>query len=219
MITFTEDDHDALACLFACNSAGVPTYAGYRPEVREIPNGDGRVDAAKRYLHVAKKYAPPEFAMNILARAHWLACDVAEKLGVPAEFYPRVENSTLRVLEYPAGAGTEEHTDFDLFTLNLWRSTPEDHEQYVTFEGDSCQWMPGINGAYHLGELAEIIGLGPAVKHRVPARLYPQRALVYFAMPAGAAELPQPVARFLADGPLTVDTWLRDRLARSRVYK
>jgi hypothetical protein len=224
-VIFDANDHAALATLFALRSDGTPVYAGYKPHVAEAPNGDGRVDARKRYLHVAQKYAPPQWALDILSRAHWEACRVAEAIGVPAEFYPRVENSTLRVLDYPAGAGTEEHTDFDLFTLNLWRSTPNDHEAWehhtdtVAHTGAEWnEWTPGAD-AYHMGELGELVGLGPAVKHRVPARPYAQRALVYFAMPANAAELPQPVERFLHDGPLTVADWLKERLSRSRVYK
>lgn len=242
--------HAELAQLFDAT----PPYPGYKPEVKEAPNGDGRVDAGKRYLHVAKKYGlPSEDAAAILACAHWEACRVAEEIGVPAEFYPRVENSTLRVLEYPsaacvrraggdtcmfcdalthdsdtyicpvrgAGNGSAEHTDFDLFTLNLWRST-DDHQHWDPWllfgEGG---WAQGA-APYHRGELGELIGLGPAVKHRVPARPYPQRAIVYFAMPAGAARLPcstcSPGDKCVGFG-LTVNEWLADRYARSRVYK
>lgn len=166
------------------------------------------------------------FAEDYLARAHYEACLVATKLGVPAAFMPRAEFGALRVLEYPsaahdyepnpmgkgrscsgcgatvgrpvtpslcpalaAGAGTAEHTDIDLFTLNLWRSTPEDHEQETYTHDGGTQWARGTP-VYHMGELGEIIGLGSAVAHRVPARPYTQRALVYFAIPDHAARLP-----------------------------
>ena len=162
MSAFTEHDHARLARLFALNGFGDPIYAGYRPTVREAPNGDtkecetckgegwryiapapgeapsgeaecpachgtGRVpnvDAGKRYLHVALKYNPPAWAVEYLARAHFEACRVATALGVPPEFRPHEADATLRVLEYPAGAGSVEHTDFDLFTILCWRSTP-----------------------------------------------------------------------------------------------
>lgn len=197
--------------------SGLPEYGGYTPAVREVPNGDGNVDVGKRYLHVALKHDPPEWAVRHLARAHWEACRVAEALRVPDAFYPRVENGTLRVLEYPIGAGSAEHTDFDLFTLNLWRSTPEDHEQHEF----GPVWTRGAR-AHHIGEIGELVGLGPATPHRVPARPYAQRAIVYFAMPAGAARLP---LRALPDAVEphernrpTVSEWVAERIARSRVY-
>lgn len=311
---FTESDHARLATLFdgvretrpydatiaqpAFNVTGTP-YPGYRPEVREAPNGDtkacpecggapyheddclddsacecppnrcctgckgtGRVpnvDAegpcpalsrslgqicafcraergepcrgapAKRFLHVAPKYDPPAWAVAYLARAHWEACRVAEALNVPAAYYPRVADGTLRVLEYPAGAGTAEHTDFNLFTIVLWRSTPGDlvikrtwQETQVPAEWESrridgARLSPGL----HIGELGELVGLGPATPHRVPARPYTQKSLIYFALPSHSAELPRPVT-FEAQGGLarvtahTVGQWLAARKARSR---
>jgi hypothetical protein len=33
-----------------------PLWPGYRPNIVEAPNGDGRLDAEKRYAHVAPKY-------------------------------------------------------------------------------------------------------------------------------------------------------------------
>lgn len=236
-----------------------PPYAGYKPETREAPNGDtklcpecgglgderwrpckgacrgtGRVpnvDASKRYLHVALKYNPPEWALKYLARAHWEACRVAEALGVPAEFYPRTADGTLRVLEYPAGAGSAEHTDFDLFTILCWRSHPEDLELYPELypeDGhhprleDARAMSPGL----HIGELGELAGLGPATPHRVPARPYVQRSIVYFAMPDHAARLPDSCIcprpdwnghRKSCMSGLTVGEWLTERVARSRV--
>jgi hypothetical protein len=258
---------------------GTGPYAGYKPDTREAPNGDtklcpecegarvgqpravacktcgnsGRVpnvDTGKRYLHVALKYNPPAWALAYLARAHFEACRVAEALGVPAEFYPRVADGTLRVLEYPSaahnirgvhtvsgcvacgtsvlatrfdprgvcpalapGSGSAEHTDFDLFTVNLWRSTPEDHEQIVIHDG-GCYgpepvWEPGAR-EFHIGELGELVGLGPATPHRVPARPYVQKSIVYFAMPDHDTWLP-------LEACPTVGEWLKERMARSRV--
>lgn len=201
---FNRDAHDQLSELFD------PTlkYAGYKPNVLEAPNGDGNIDATKRYLHVALKYNPPAWAMWYLARAHFEACRIAEAIGVPAEFYPKVEDGTLRVLEYPAGAGSAEHTDFDLFTVHCYRSTPED---FVIAEGPKRPTQAtDIDPHVHIGEIAEAIGLGTATRHHVPARPYPQQAIVYFAMPAKSARLP---------GGLTSGEWVADRYARSRVYK
>jgi hypothetical protein len=190
-------------------------YAGYKPEVLEAPNGDGKIDATKRYLHVALKYDPPEWARWFLARAHFEACRIAEAIDVPAEFYPTVEDGTLRVLDYPAGSGSAEHTDFDLFTVHCYRSTPEDfvrvREGLSIADSGRLYAAEKIDPHVHFGELGQEIGLGPATRHYVPERPYAQQAIVYFAMPSLNAVLP---------GGVTVRTWLEDRkTARGRVYK
>lgn len=189
-----------------------PVYAGYRPNVRELPNGDGKLDAEKRFLHIALKYNPPEWALRYLARAHFEACRIAEQLGVPAEFYPRVADGTLRVLEYPVGAGTHEHTDFDLFTVNCWRSHPTDLMAGPCIKTDALRALePGL---VHMGELGEAIGLAQATPHHVPGRPYEQYSIVYFAMPDHAAQLPNTIGR--EAGGMTVGEWLKERKERSR---
>lgn len=218
---FDHRDWRALADLFKGrfgNPNGAP-YAGYKPEVREAPNGDGVIDAAKRYLHVALKYNPPQWARVYLAQAHFEACRVAEAMGVDPRYYPRVADGTLRVLDYPAGAGTARHTDFDLFTIVCYRSTPDD-----LWMADGADAGPGspsprdlgraINPGLHIGEIGELCGLGPATPHSVPARPYRQQSIVYFAMPDHAAHLPG-VHENLTEGP-TVGEWLKERIARSR---
>jgi len=198
-----------------------PGYAGYKPDQGESPNSDGKVDIGKRYLHVAPKYNPPLWAQNYVAAAHYEACRIAEKLKVPDAFYPRHENSTLRVLDYPAGTGTVEHTDFDLFTVNLWRSTPEDHEQHEVRTHDGARWWTSGTPSHHTGRIGTLVGMGDASPHRVPARDYPQRAIVYFAMPAMAAAFPCVVFERDADGNSvpcrTVKEWLAVVYSQSRV--
>jgi hypothetical protein len=200
MKLFTSLDHAKLCTLFG------PGYAGYKPAVLEAPNGDGNIDAAKRYLHVALKYDPPAWAREYLARAHFEACRIAEAIGVPDKYYPRVENGTLRVLEYPPGAGSAQHTDFDLFTVHCYRSTPEDFIVADAVDARAAAVDPDV----HFGDIGQEIGLGRATRHRVPARPYAQQAIVYFAMPANGARMP--------DGTCAID-WIADRYARSRVYK
>jgi hypothetical protein len=221
---FSRYDWIELAQLF--NTQG---YGGYKPTVREAPNSDGTVDVGKRYLHVNIKYNPPDWAVPFLARAHFEACKIAEALHVPDAFYPRVENGTLRVLDYPVGAGTVEHTDFDLFTVNLWRNTPSDVEQKSPDHPDwrtSEQWTTGAP-AYHMGRIGELVGLGPATPHRVPGRPYMQKALIYFAMPAMNATFPRRLyenvdafqkGEFSAWSGRTVREWLDDVYSKSRVY-
>ena len=208
MKLFNASDWNCLSSLFG------PEYAGYKPNVLEAPNGDGKIDAQKRYLHVALKYNPPSWAKAYLARAHFEACRIAEAIGVPEAYYPKVENGTLRVLEYPPGAGSAEHTDFDLFTVHCYRSTPDD---FVQLEDRQPNMSPiSRRGAYeldpdvHFGDIGQEIGLGPATRHMVPERPYAQQAIVYFAMPANDARMP--------NGARAID-WIADRYARSRVYK
>lgn len=244
---FDECDHRKLAGLFSPgaidDALGFATaYPGYRPEVSEAPNSDGNVDTAKRYLHVALKYDPPAWAVSYLARAHFEACRVAEALKVPDAFYPRVENGTLRVLEYPPGAGSAEHTDFDLFTILLWRSTPEDLEINGSAWSNRVSATSALGRALaidpslHIGRLGALVGLGPATPHRVPARPYAQKSIVYFAMPANDAILPihdhlgKPCEKCgsssrLEDYPysnwssLRVREWLAETMKSSRVCR
>jgi hypothetical protein len=197
-VIFNAFHYASLASLFR-----KPAYAGYRPEIVEAPNGDGKIDAKKRYLHIALKYDPPPWAVTRLARAHFEACRIAEALGVPAEFYPKVENGTLRVLDYPAGAGSAEHTDFDLFTVHCYRNSPEDFVRLDPVDPRA----EAVDPAVHIGEIGEFVRLGKATRHYVPERPHPQYAIVYFAMPAQDAVLPS---------GQTVRDWVAERTARSR---
>lgn len=181
-----------------------PGYAGYKPNTAEAPNGDANVDRQKRYLHIAMKYDPPAWAREYLARAHFEACRIAEVLGVPDHLYPRVADGTLRVLNYPAGASSAPHTDFDLFTVHCYRNT---WEQFVRHDPVDPR-AEAIDPDVHLGEIAELCGLGKATRHEVLPSKWPQFSIVYFAMPAHDADLP---------GGQTVGLWLAERYARSRV--
>ncbi len=206
MKLFNADDHAKLCTLFS------ERYAGYKPDVLEAPNGDGKIDATKRYLHVALKYNPPEWARSYLARAHFEACRIAEAIGVPETYYPKVENGTLRVLDYPPGSGSAEHTDFDLFTVHCYRSTPDDFVKVHSYELPDWTRVSAerIDPDVHFGDIGEAVGLGGATRHYVPERDYSQQAIVYFAMPANGALMPSGE---------TAIKWIADRYARSRVYK
>lgn len=239
-------------------------YPGYKPAVREAPNGDtkvcpacrgechcvdmgatmaclthagcpchdnckscrgtGRVpnvDASKRYLHIADKYNPPAWARVYQDVAYAHAARVAEALKVPREFFPVPSAGALRILEYPVGAGSAEHCDFDLFTVLCWRETPEDLEltrnRFEPGHAEKMRAATELNPGLHIGELGELVGLGPATPHRVPARPYVQRSIVYFALPDHAAILP---GTWIHDDgsrkPQTVGEWLDERMKRSR---
>lgn len=209
---FTRRDYDDLSTLFDPEAE----YKGYKPNVRERPDGDARVDADKMFLHVALKYSPPGWALECLYHAHRIACGIAEAAGVPGEWRPAIENATLRVLYYPAGAGTEEHADFDLLTVNCWRD-PAFGIEVPTDDG----WIGG-GMVYHVGELGTMCGMGPATRHRVVGRQYEQRSIVYFASPAMATPLPEPITfpaieGFAAKTVTTTGEWQIERTARSRV--
>jgi hypothetical protein len=179
-----------------------PGYAGYTPAMAEAPNGDGVVDVQKRYAHLAKKYLPGvtnydrSFCEEVLEQCVDEARDLAGAIDIPTKFWPTIEDSTLRLLEYPPGATSAQHTDFDLFTLNLYRS----HGEYL------------VPRSYmHVGELMEVVTGQKATSHHVDAHpTQTQRSVVFFAMPPLDAVLPTGV---------TVRDWLTERKARSRVAK
>lgn len=199
---FTKNDYDALAAIvFRPEYPGNATARG----VVEAPNGDGKLDAQKRYAHVAVKYlrqmgdagmtwGQQIRLMGFLDRAHDEAVRVARHSGlIPEAYMPSYEHGALRVLEYPVGVGGEPHTDFDLFTLNLYRDVSN----------------PGLPpDLVHMGEIGELVGCGPATPHRVDPLPTPQHSIVYFAIPDHAAVLPTGV---------TVGEWIAERIARSRV--
>lgn len=223
---FTKQDYDRLHELVFQDD-----YPGYRREVREIPNGDGKVDADKRYAHVATKYLAKDNnrdrsleLLGWLNHAHALALDVAAVLDVPRDFRPKVTECALRILEYPQGVGGHEHTDFDLFTLSLFRSEPwrlklAQPGTYI----DGAQLVPdppynrlirarSINRGLHIGELGALVGLGEATRHHVEPSDQVQHSIVYFALPSPDASL-----RDYVRSPATAGEWLAERYARSRV--
>lgn len=236
---FTADDYQTLhSIVFATDADGRPRYPGYRPEVVELPNGDGRADREKRYAHVSYKnlYKSPSvplysgltpaewcYLLDTLRFAHAEALRVARALGAPEAFMPDIRYSALRVLEYPPGATSARHTDFDLFTLLCYRDRPEGLVRHPRHDQDEPGLDPdsldAIAPGLHIGELGEIVGLGPATPHEVvpvyeTARVYgmpeggrpgpllktvpgapaPQHSIVYFAIPDHAAVLRQKVA-------------------------
>lgn len=200
---FSATDYDRLAAL--CFAPGAPYD---RTVYTELPNGDGKADVGKRYAHVATKYLqqdsdPARVAelSLVLRRAFELSLQVAAKLGSPP---PQLEACALRILHYPPDVGSNRHTDFDLFTLPLFRNV----------------WLPFVcNGAplprkirklctrAHLGELGELLGLGPATPHEVLPYAGEQKSIVFFALPDPELKLP--------DGR-TAGEWLAERYSRSR---
>lgn len=195
------------------------SYPGYRPTVQEIPNGDGKVDADKRFAHIAEKYlkdfndeGAKKVLNAVLDEAHNLAIKVAKKLEVPEAFMPVRAYSNMRILEYPAGAVSNLHTDFDLFTLMVYRDQPEYFRCREGLErsGSVSERLSAareLNPQLHLGEIGELIGLGEATPHEVVASSSPQHSIVYFAIPEHKLVLPTGI---------TLGDWLVERMSRSR---
>ena len=185
---------------------------GYNPEVQEAPNGDDNWDTKKRYAHIAPKYGfSKDLAFELWNDARDEAQEVADDLDLN---FTIGQDSTLRILEYPPGATTAPHTDFDLFTLSIYRSNPkafhylDEDDKYLTTPTDSLwELHPGL----HYGELlTEFKPELLADKHEVVATDEPQYSIVFFAMP--------PLNLMLPKGT-SVSSWLEERKARSRRLK
>lgn len=190
---FSESDYETLR-----RHAFADYYAGYRPQVQEAPNGDDVWDTAKRYAHVALKYSPGPALLEAFNLAFEEARRVHRALEAPPHLIPSRQECCLRILDYPPAAGSAEHTDFDFFTLQLYRDKPEAFVYSVAPEDDA------ISRGIHFGEMAEVCGFRKATPHKVRPMMTRQRSIVFFALPARHATL------------LTAGEWLDERYARSR---
>jgi isopenicillin N synthase-like dioxygenase len=199
-------------------------YAGYKPTVKEIPNGDGKVDAEKRFAHVAPKYFTPgdeaeaKFLGMYLEEAHSVALQVAKALRLPKPFWPRIEYGALRILDYPPGAVSNKHEDFDLFTLMCFRDDVSCFKADCVEDFDTMLTLSAArryNGGLHFGQLGEAIGIAKATPHEVIASEQRQRSIVYFAIPDHKIFLPYGTTGDV-HGAITVRDWLNSRMARSR---
>jgi hypothetical protein len=160
---FTKEEYEALHALVFR-----PDYSGYRPSVLEIPNGDGKADTEKRYAHVAPKYFTTdeqrETLTPYLEKAFNLARAAADLAKFPADFMPDIRYGALRVLDYPPGAVSNLHEDFDLFTLMMYRDQPDRfvaHDDKPTLGGSSpTRWPPGSLDPVHV-EPSRIVALHP----------------------------------------------------------
>jgi hypothetical protein len=177
-------------------------YSGYKPTVKEIPNGDGKVDAEKRYAHVAPKYFKTdeqrEALTPYLEKAFNLARAAGDIAKLPPEYMPDIRYGALRILDYPPGAVSNKHEDFDLFTLMIYRDQPD---RFVSDE------VPDSKAIERIRLLNKQAHLGQATPHEVLASNSRQHSIVYFAIPDWESVLP--------DGTKVID-WLNERMARSR---
>lgn len=207
---FTEDDYNILHDL-----TFVDGFPGFTPDVIESPNGDGNLDSEKLYSHVSWKYlnqlpfgTERSTLTEYLQKAHVLAEAAAWELNLPVKWHPHFASGTLRILKYPPGAVTHPHTDFDLFTINMYRNETE----HFVYPNDDAPIFnnPHLKNTFQTGELLEILGYGKATVHEVLPSQDVQKSIVYFAIPNPELTLPC---------DMTVKDWLDERLARSRYYE
>lgn len=192
-----------------------PDYPGYRPNVVESPNGDANWDTEKRYSHIALKYleqyedeARRDMLTSYLVEAHNKALEVARMIGVPDAFMPDIRYGALRILDYPPGAVTHPHKDFDLFTLMLYRNQPD---KFKYLSGEPAFHIQTMSKQIHYGEILEMVmPEHRATEHEVEAVTEGephQHSAVYFTIPDHATVLPSGE---------TVGEWLDERMGRSR---
>lgn len=203
---FSKEEYDRLNELVF-----VPGYSGYKPEVKEIPNGDGKVDADKRYAHVAPKYFKTDEQRELLTpyleRAFQMASAAASLAKIPKAYMPDIRYGALRILDYPPGSVSNKHEDLDLFTLMMYRDQPDRFVADEVPDTKAIERIRLLNKQAHLGQLGEAIGLGQATPHEVLASNTRQCSIVYFSIPDWESILPS--------GEKVID-WLNERMARSR---
>lgn len=168
------------------------------------------------YAHLAPKYMhnwcdkglycfsrKSSNAFALLNSLRQVASERAISMGIGPDFLPRLEDGTLRFLRYPPGACIDKHTDFNLFTMPLWRSSWENYQVDA----------PHGKGELHVGEILAMLQPGcDATVHYTTASEVWQYSVVYFAMPSLASVLPN---------GMTVADWLveRKKAARTRDHK
>lgn len=190
-------------------------YPGHKPKVVESPNGDGVKDVGKRYAHVNRLYIEQWekkdgvkslvaecTLLEYLEKCHEKALEIAVDLGIPPDFWPSERHSTLRVLEYLPYTGSARHTDFDLFTVPVYRNNPNALE---LTGGHVFKNHPGVQVGQLYQELyPNIIATGHYVRAKSK---YWQYSAVYFAIPDHASELPS---------GQTVGSWIEEKMKERR---
>lgn len=193
---FTEQEYNRIHQL----TFQTPGYTGYRPEVQEAPNGDGNWDEQKKYAHVATKYNPCSELMFYYGKAFAEASRVCKELDVPRSLMPDWHSCCMRILDYPPGASSAEHTDFDFLTIQLYR----EHQEGFIRSGTVEQADESISTGIHFGEMAEVANFRKAMPHSVKGLPIRQKSIVFFVLPNPDVPL------------ITAGEWLSERYARSR---
>ena len=188
-------------------------YPGYTPLIIEAPNGDNNWDNNKLYAHISPKYLSRynnKYNSNILW--HYYNKSIIEGtricklLNLSKDYYP-VEDSTLRILKYPAGSTTAPHTDFDLFTLSLFRNIKDTFKYLDKSEPELLKFAKQNSDGIHFGEIMTEINGCQATKHKVISCDEIQNSMVFFVVPNHYSKLPSGIS---------VGDWINERKIRSR---
>jgi hypothetical protein len=138
--------------------------------------------------------------MTYFQEAYEEACRVCSELDVPWHLMPYKDSCCMRILDYPEGAGSAEHTDFDFLTIQLYR----DHLAGFVRTGTVEQSDESISSGIHFGEMAEVAGFRKAMPHYIKCGMPRQKSIVFFVLPNPDSAL------------ITAGEWLKERYARSR---
>lgn len=184
---FNKADYDILRAL-----SFRPDYPGFRPDVYEAPNRDGKADTTKLYSHISHAYKHPigtaqHYLDRAVKMANDIACAIASAAGVPEWYLPCPKASALRVLWYPPNTGGVPHTDVDLLTVALYRNTP------VPYHTTSPSF-------WHWGQLGVDLGYATeAMMHSIDPSPEEQYSIVYAANPPLATKMPAGSAETVGD--------------------
>lgn len=206
-----------------CKSLGIPYYS--KEELNKLRTLDSKTyyTYIEKYMSVLTDVSYMCTLRDYLTKANDKAIEVAIELGIPKEFWPDVRYGALRILEYPPGAVTNPHKDFDLFTLMCYRNIPENFNYIIEGTEDDPQIYKSdgthdrllteaqkLNHQIHFGEILEMVmPIYKANMHEVVADPFKrtQYSIVYFSIPDHSIKLPTGE---------TVKEWLDERLSRSR---
>lgn len=159
------------------------TYPGYMSNIptRHSSRTPVQYDAKTRYAHLSLRYLEEYPSLHkYIKTANNRAIEVASKLKIPKAYFPVEKYGVIRILEYPAGAVSPPHTDFDLFTLMCYRNNTA-----------SLKYLDKSEPDIMYGELlAVILPEYKATKHQVLPDSETQQSIVYFTMPDHNAVLP-----------------------------
>lgn len=196
-----------------------PTWPGYTPDVLEAPNGDSRVDTHKRYSHLSPKYINAakdlgrltDGAIDYLSNVYCDALRRATQVCADLQWCKPGPDSTLRALIYPINVGGEKHVDFDLMTLQIWRSHREGFKREDLWDpmNRAQQLTVERNHGIHFGRFAEELYDVPPTPHWVDPAPFEQRSLVFFVVPEHSVYLPP--------SKCTVGEYLKEFKTRARV--
>jgi hypothetical protein len=165
-------------------------YPGYVPVEEELKDFDVDLSIERshasikpsvldQYYHEQNK----QFLSQILNREFDLAVRISDLLKIPKQYGPCIDNSFIRILEYPSNCKTFSHVDKTLFTMTLYRDIPENLH---IFSGDEpSEDIKKLNPQIHFGRIAEELQcVKLASYHQAIVGNQREYSSVYFVLPS-----------------------------------